>query len=189
MKHARVITITMAAVFLSMAAAQGFRGMPGGSTEYYVKSHESFTLVSDQSENLIFSGTVANLDVYAAYQFVGNKLARAVYLFNENHSNENQYLDDYYSVESILTAKYGAPDVADEMDWNNDLYKGDTSNYGMAIAVGDLSMFSQWNTPSEKISEEIYGDNYDVVHRIVYLSNEYGATWRNAQDSKNQSAF
>ncbi len=182
--------MTMAAALLSLAAAQGFRGIPWGSTQDYVAAHETLSYVGAQGNIVMYQGSVGGLDAAAAYEFLPSRdvFVRGSYIFTETHVNENLYIDDYNSVKAILTDKYGTP-VDDRTVWSNDLFKDDPSSYGMAVAVGHLKYVTRWETPTETITIILGGDNYEVTMGAVYLSKEYEADYNAAQEQSKGDDF
>lgn len=120
--------------------------------------------------NLSISGIS---DTVLLYSFNKEDLLSSVaYMFMNSHSNENLFIDDYDKIEESLKEKYGNP-LLSGPTWSNDLFKGDASNYGLAVSLGDLSYRSIWFLADLKISHSLTGDNYKIQHAILYLSNEY----------------
>lgn len=187
----KTITITLAMILLaSCAIAQGFRGNPWGSSPAYVKAHETFALISDEPGRLMFDGKIAGLDAAAWYEFIPNshELADAGYSFLEKHSNPNLYIDDYHMVQGILTKKYGTPDV-DTIHWNDDLYKGNSSNYGLGIAMGHMAMITKWSTGTDDIGLVLSGDNGNLNLGMVYSSKKLYPKLRAAKEAQSQKGF
>lgn len=109
------------------------------------------------------------------YVFSNNKLVRAKYLFEEKHTTKNLYLFDYSDISAILSKKYGASNK-EKIVWRNDLYKNNTDDYGMAVAVGHLVKYEKWNLDRTTIIHVINGDNYQINHEVEYSSNQIEET-------------
>lgn len=77
------------------------------------------------------------------FVFSDNKLVRAKYLFDEKHSNDNLFLDDFNDISKLLEMKNGKSHNEGKV-WKNELYKGDEDNYGMAVSKGDLILYQKW---------------------------------------------
>lgn len=125
-----------------------------------------------KSEGLDLIGyikTISNLDCVALFIFAENKLTRGKYMFMEEHSNNNLYIDDYNQIKNALIDKYGKPKEDDDV-WLNDLYKDEPSEWGLAISVGHLVYFASWEPPETDITLVIYGDNYEISIQVEYLS-------------------
>ena len=67
----------------------------------------------------MYTERVAGMPAHIFYMFDQNKLVGGGYVFNEKHSNNNNYVDDYLKVKLILEEKYGKPDT-DEKEWKGD---------------------------------------------------------------------
>lgn len=116
------------------------------------------------------SKLVGGLIADVIFIFVDDVLVRSKYIFNNEHSNNNDFIKDYEKVQEILTEKYGDP-YANRKNWDNDLFKEDFQNYGMAVSVGHLSMQSGWVDINSDILHSLSGENYDIFHIIQYSSN------------------
>jgi hypothetical protein len=145
-----------------------FRKTNWGMSKSQVKGTEAGKILRDD-DVLAYEGNVAGLNTLIAYIFVDNKLVRAKYIFTEKHSNKTDYISDYTSIQKILTKKYGEPSD-DKTYWKNDLYKDDYQYWGMALAVGHLSKFSNWKVSDTEVWLSINGDNYEISHSVEYSS-------------------
>lgn len=146
-----------------------FRKTNWGMTKTEVKNIENDKVFLEEGNLLSYKGKVNDLNCLIIYIFAENSLVRARYVFNDNHTNDNDYIGDYNSLKSVLKQKYGAP-VDSQQNWKNDLYKDRMLDWGMAIKVGHLSYFSKWNTKSTYIQLYLGGDNYKTSLIIEYKS-------------------
>ena len=108
-----------------------------------------------------------NAKIY--YIFVDSKLVRAKYIVDEDHTNKNDYINDFLSIKELLSKKYGEP-LEEQKNWKNDLYKGDSQNYGTAISIGHLSLLYIWRTSTTDITAYLSGDNFEILNQIEYKS-------------------
>ena len=107
------------------------------------------------------------------YLFDNNdKVYTAFYSFTETHTNKNKYIDDYDSLVSTLTEKYGKP-IKNTSVWSDDLYKDSPSDYGFAVSLGHLIYASNWETDTTSIIHGLTGDNYKISHNLYYQSKTY----------------
>lgn len=120
-------------------------------------------------EMLIYKTEIGTLDAFIVYYFAKNLLTRARYLIMEDHTNKNLYLEDFKSIKSQLTSKYGNPERDDSI-WSDDLYKDNPSDYGMAISVGHLMYVAEWYPPETEIQLLLKGDNYEINLWVEYTS-------------------
>jgi|TARA_B100001971_G_scaffold183189_1_gene180991 hypothetical protein len=146
-----------------------FRKTKWGDSVEKVKSSETATIVPEINDpNILgFAGSVAGLEGLIGYYFVNGKLWKGAYIFSETHSNTNMFITDYNSIKDILIEKYGEP-IKDNVNWLNDLYADDTSEYGFAVSLGHLNFYCSWEIGDTKIQMVLSGENYDISHRLEY---------------------
>jgi len=121
----------------------------------------------------LFDDFVAGMSCSVAYIFTNNKLTMAKYIFKEEHSNKNDFINDYDNIVSLLSDKYGEASY-NSSNWRNDLYKGDIEHYGLAISLGHLNYSAGWlKNDKTDISVLLSGENYDIELVIQYLSKKY----------------
>lgn len=150
-----------------------FRQTKWGFTKEQVKNIEGNEPYIDIENTLAYKKSVANLDCLIGYMFINDKLVRAKYLFEIEHSNKNDYISDYNKIKQILKEKYGVQKESNDMQWNNDLYKDSFQDYGFAISLGHLRYLSSWDTNTTKIMLALYGENYKVNLISDYSSKQY----------------
>jgi len=146
-----------------------FRKTYWGMSRDEVKATEDSTFFQEEGGLIAYQGKVANLDTLIAYHFVSDKLVRSGYVILEKHSNENDYLRDYFVMKNALSDKYGPPAV-DETKWNNTLYSDDREKFGFAVGIGHLRLWASWETEATKIFLLLAGDNYEISLRLDYSS-------------------
>jgi len=146
-----------------------FRKTRWGMSSESVKATEKSETYSDENNLIGYETRLNNLDCFIAYYFVKEQLASARYIFNEKHSNKNDYIHDFLAMKKLLIKKYG-PVKEDIVHWDNELYKDDTSEYGFAVSLGHLIFGCTWETDETEISIELTGENYEIHHIIFYKS-------------------
>ena len=87
----------------------------------------------------------------------------------EPHINKNDYIDDFNDFKQALTKKYGEP-AAEEVTWENDMFKNDKSKWGLAISMGHLQYLSHWKTSTTVIFAVLTGDNLTANCVVSYNS-------------------
>ncbi len=162
-------TITVSVV----AEEYTFRKTTWGMNRQQVKNTETKEIGYEGEKILGYEGSILSLDCWIAYIFVEGKLVRANYVIDEEHSNENTYIKDYYTLKATLSKKYGKPLEFEEV-WLNDLYKDDPEDWGLAISIGQLSYYAMWKTLETDIVLSLNGDNYEITLTIQYRSKELG---------------
>lgn len=163
-----------------MSSSAGFRKALWGMSKEQVKKVEISKFIKEDKmggelkglDALLYKADVAGLDCTIIYYFAENLLTRARYLITEEHSSTNFYIDDFKNIKSQLTQKYGAP-ARDDAIWSNNLYKGDPSEYGMAISVGHLIYVAEWYPQETAIQLLLRGDNYKITLWAEYTGDDF----------------
>ena len=125
---------------------------------------------SEVAEDFLqFRTMLLDLEVEAIYIFVEDVLVRAKYLVVTTHSNDNSYLLDFERLKDNLSKKYGKP-KEDRKLWQDDLYREDPSQWGIAVANGSLSMFARWRSDDTNIFLDLSGDNFQCQLGVEYSS-------------------
>jgi len=150
-------------------SSEAFRSIPWGTSIDDVKKFETAAIVHEEKGMLCYKTKIANHDALAVYIFTENKLARGKYIFEQEHASDQSYLHDFWEIKDLLTEKYGVS-LESHQFWENDLYRDDVSEWGMAISCGHASFFEEWNVKDSHIELQLYGDNYEVTLAILYES-------------------
>ena len=167
-----------------------FRQINWGFSKAKVSSIEKEKIFPgiDSPTILAYDVTVGGLKALLGYYFINDKLFKAVYIFSETHSNKNDFIFDYNTINDILKSKYGAP-KEDKTNWFNDLYKSDYQDYGMAVSLGHLSKYSVWDTPKTSVYNMLTGENFEISHKLSYESKDLVDEVKNQKETKNSSDF
>jgi hypothetical protein len=148
-----------------------FRAVRWGMSRAEVKGRESAQLVSDAPDGIMYEVSVAGHDAALAYFFVEDSLTSSIYQFTEEHTNKNDFIEDYNELKQMLTRKYGVP-AEDTTVWKDRLYQDDPSQWGMAVATGGLALRSKWQTARTEVALGLVGDNFKVKLGLIYLSKD-----------------
>jgi hypothetical protein len=165
-----------------------FRKSRWGMTVAEVKSSEKGNILHEKPDLVIYAGTVDKYNCHIGYIFAAGKLVRAKYIFTDEHINKNNFLDDFDSVKTILTGKYGAP-KSDDTFWSDDLYKDDPDNWGMAVSAGHMTKFTKYETDSTAIILALTGENFEVSFGIEYSSKVLRSLEEEKDKKKNDADF
>jgi len=133
-------------------------------------------------------GYEVKIDIYdflCFYTFLEDKLYKSGYAFSGEHTNKNHYITDYKNLKEILTKKYGKPKT-DIVLWENDLFKNDKQEWGLAISVGHLLYRATWETPTTMIALALSGNNYRIGLNMYYESKEL-EEWAKRMEEKETS--
>ena len=155
----------------SLFADPDFRKINWGMPKDEVKKIETAKLQKESDKQLIYSTEVAGFKTTLIYLFYGDKLTRAAYIFMAEHSNNSLFIDDFKKTDDLLTKKYGTP-TQKKLDWRNELYKDSPSDWGTAVAAGQLVYYSYWGGKKTYIEHDLDGDNFEISHRLLYISQD-----------------
>lgn len=150
-----------------------FRATHWGMSPDEVRASEKSKPKSDRQEGarsfLVYSDTVHGLACDVAYLFVKTKLVRTKYVVTETHACRSDFLADYQTLLSALKEKYGEP-KEEQTVWKNDIYRNNPSEWGMALAVGDLQKFARWETERTSVMAIVTADNFNITLDVEYRS-------------------
>ena len=150
-----------------------FRSIQWGNSKDVVQTLEKNSLSYIGDEYVSYKGSIANLPCSIFYIFANDLLVRGRYYFEQEHTNNNDFINDFNALGELLSEKYGSPDLDDQV-WKSEVYKEMPSFWGMAIAMGNLSYHKIWYTENTTIHLQLYGDNFKVKCVIDYISTAYG---------------
>jgi hypothetical protein len=138
------------------------------------------------------SAGTADLSGRLIYIFANDKLVRAKYVSNAEHTELNDFIVDFRAIEPILMEKYGKP-ANERAVWENDLYQQERlpyldqdralpsdilpsdPNVGLSVSLGYLKLYTQRSNARTKISHTLTGENHRITHQIEYRSLEWEA--------------
>jgi hypothetical protein len=178
-------------------SAQDFRKAIWGMTQAQVMATEPDRPAEVRQENgeiVVKYDSVKTADLVGRliYIFANDKLVRAKYVSNAEHSDLNDFIVDFRGVEPVLMEKYGKP--ADERAvWENDAYQQERlpyldqdralasdilpsdPNVGLSISLGYLRLYTQRSSAHTKIVHTLTGADHRIIHQIEYRSVELEA--------------
>ena len=166
-----VLMMVFFSVILYSESKFDFRKVSWGMNRDKVKSTEKLNIIGENDKILVYKAVSLEKNVNIVYIFVNDKLVRAKYVINEEHTQKNDYIRDYKEFKDILIKIYNEP-LNDNIIWLDDLYKNDPSKYGLAVSIGHLSYWSNWETERTKIICMLRGENYSIICGIEYSSKE-----------------
>lgn len=150
-----------------------FRKTRWGMSLDQVKKSEESELFMEKENSIVYSNLeVAGFNTYLSYDFNDqNELYQGVYLFNEDHTFSNSYVEDYTELKSNMVELYGQP-AENDIVWKNDYFKSDTSKWGIAVSLGHLVYYSCWEIEDTCIYLSLNGDNYKIKLALSYYSKD-----------------
>src|SRR5215831_5307646 len=199
------VALSLALVCIQ-ARASDFRNVNWGMTKAQVFAAEPNKLVDIREANgeviveydVMQYGDLASRVIYI---FAKDKLVRAKYLFEVEHSELNDFIADFKRIEPRLHAQYGKPS-SERAIWEDDATQLEPKSYldqdratpssilasdanvGLAVSLGHLRLFAQWDGVRTKIMHALSGLNNRIVHQIEYRSVELEAFENSARSEK-----
>jgi hypothetical protein len=136
---------------------------------------------------------LGGLTCRVVYIFANDKLVRAKYVFDAQHSEPNDFIRDFRAIEPLLHDKYGKP-VSERAFWSDDALQDEPKSYleqdrasstdilpsdkfaGPSISAGHLKLYTRWRGGRTKISHGLTGgstgEDSRITHQIEFLSVE-----------------
>jgi hypothetical protein len=176
-----LLGLFVAVAVSAVAAAQekesgGFRKAKWGMSKAQVRATEGNATPTEAKggglELLTYHDTVVGLPCEVVYIFANDQLTRATYISTVEHSNRNEFVNDFAKLRDPLERKYGKP-VEQGTIWSNDSFRNDPAEIGTAIGVGHASMFARWVNEATIILLHLDGDNFRLRLGIEYTSLAY----------------
>jgi len=146
-----------------------FRQSDWGDSFSQVKAAEAAEPAYEDSDALIYKSQVGGFPTCSHFYFVKEMLYLGIYNFTQEHADNNRFVSDFETLESLLTTKYGKPMKVNDI-WLNDLYKDDYAERGLAVAAGHHSIFISWEDEKSTLTLQLTGDNYQIKLTIIYQS-------------------
>jgi len=148
-----------------------FRETNWGMSKEQVKAMEKGEIVLETEREVDFMVPDFDDNFKCGYLFLEDKLYRSLYLFIGEHTNKNDYINDYERLKETLTKQYGKPRL-DKVTWKNDLYKDNQQEWGTAIGIGHLSYNAFWETSTTEIILILFSVNSEITLFNAYISKE-----------------
>ena len=161
-----------------------FRNTSWGMSRAQVKVAERIKTIAHESDTVVgYVDAIRNIDVLVAYKLTKDILTSGMYLVVEKHPYDNDFIWDYNTLQDLLRQKYGPP-KKDKIVWRNDQYRDNPSRYGMAIRVGHLRYFSEWETSDTLINLLLEEMDQEITLSLKYSSRKYRELEKNDQIKK-----
>lgn len=149
--------------------AQDFREIAWGMTVEEVKAIENAEVLDENASMFVYAVDVAGREALLFYKHIDNIVTGGGYSFQVEHDDKNGYIDDYETLKAQLTEEYGWP-ISDEVVWKNDLYRQDLDQHGLAVGMGYLIFWADWDAGDTRIELALHGNNDLHVLAMNYAS-------------------
>ena len=115
------------------------------------------------------SARLAGIACRVVYIFAKDKLVRTKYVFQQEHSEKNDFLSDFAMVDAFLIGTMESP-TGQRVLWRNEVYKTQPQHYGVAVSLGQLLYSTQWKGTRTIVTHALTGENGVITHEIEYVS-------------------
>ncbi|MFC5449064.1 copper amine oxidase N-terminal domain-containing protein [Paenibacillus aestuarii] len=149
-----------------------FRNVKWGMSREEIKNLEKVKFLGEQDGNLYYSDEILGIKMAVYYEFIDNKLVRAILVHNDTHFNNKDYILDYNTMKKALNNKYGNS-TSDQLIWQDDIYKNSPDDYGLAVQAGHLEYLTKWDLKETNITEYMYGKDFKFSFTVEFKSKEY----------------
>ncbi|MFK7844001.1 MAG: hypothetical protein AB8G77_01780 [Rhodothermales bacterium] len=151
---------------------QDFREMTWGMTVDEVKEIEGMKVLDENENMFVYAVKIADREAILFYKHDNNKVVEGGYSFQQHYDDKNDYVNEYEALKKELTAEFGGPTI-DEMLWKNDLYREDQDSLGLAVGMGYLIYWADWEAGDTIIELALHGNNNLHVLAMNYASATY----------------
>lgn len=152
-----------------------FKSFHWGDSETRVRAIEGIPAgtgkVNNVDANYIYYKTRAvNMDMMLGYFFCKDGLYAIRYSSLETHTSDSKYIDDYNTLVTAYTKKYGDPFLTNE-EWDTEAHKEYYQDKKeTALKYGYLSYHAYWIENDTVISINMEAENYNISVLVLYSS-------------------
>ena len=131
-------------------------------------------VLPDYEQRVAYNTQIEGVDAALTYVFYEDHLGQAKYVFEPQHEDAVEYVQDFYTVKNWISQSYGLPTSVQDI-WLDDLYQYDESLWGQAVMRGHLVMVAEWKTPGTDIVLVLDGGDDTVGLMADFSSTTYVA--------------
>ena len=125
-------------------------------------------VLADLEQRVAYHTQIEGVEAALTYTFYQDHLGQAKYVFEPQHEDAVDYVQDFHTLKGWISQSYGVPTSAQEI-WLDTLYQYDKSLWGQAIKRGHLVMVAEWKKPGTDIVLVLDGGD-DTVGLVADFS-------------------
>ena len=167
-----------------------FRGAVWGMTRTQVMATEPNqpVRISESDREIVLqydASKLGSVNGRPIYIFAQDKLVRAKFVVEEEHSDLNEFIRDFHALESVLKDRHGGP-KENRAIWGDDATQDETKNYldqdratassilpsdrfvGLAVALGHLRLYTIREGGRTKVLHVMAGADDRITHQVEY---------------------
>ena len=107
-------------------------------------------VLADFERRVAYHTQIEGIEAGLTYTFYQDHLGQAKYVFEPQHEDTAEFVNDFDTVKNWISQSYGEPTSSQEI-WLDKLYQYDKSLWGQAIKRGHLVMVAEWENPGTNI--------------------------------------
>jgi hypothetical protein len=96
-------------------------------------------VLSDNEQRVAYHTQIEGVEAALTYTFYENHLGQAKYVFEPQHDDAVEYVQDFHTLKNWISQSYGSPTSVQEI-WLENLYQYDKNLWGQAVMRGHLVM-------------------------------------------------
>lgn len=149
-----------------------FRNACWGDSIEDVKKYETAEFFGEDTDMLVYTGSLVGTSVEIIYMFENNKLFGCKYSCSSNYTSGGQYINAYNAWLEALTEKYGEPtETGIIQNEKQDLI--DAAGESKALEYGYTAYASFWDMERTNISLGLTSENFEVSLGLYYTDASY----------------
>ncbi len=125
-------------------------------------------VLADYEARIAYHTQIEGIEAALTYSFYENHLGQAKYVFEPQHEDPVEFVQDFKTVKNWIKQSYGEPTSVQEI-WLDELYQYDSSLWGQAVMRGHLVMVAEWKNPGTDIVLVLDGGD-DTVGLVADFS-------------------
>ncbi len=125
-------------------------------------------VLANYEQRIAYHTQIEGIDAALTYSFYENHLGQAKYVFEPQHEDAVEFVQDFNTVKNWIKQSYGEPTSVQEI-WLDELYQYDQSLWGQAVMRGHLVMVAEWKNPGTDIVLVLDGGD-DTVGLVADFS-------------------
>ena len=118
-------------------------------------------VLSTYEQRVAYHTQIEGIEAALTYTFYEDHLGQAKYVFEPQHEDAAEYVQDFHTLKNWINQSYGLPTSVQEI-WLEKLYQYDESLWGQAIMRGHLVMVAEWKNPGTDIVLVLNGGDDSV---------------------------
>ncbi len=107
-------------------------------------------VLSDYEQRVAYHTQIEGVEAALTYSFYEDHLGQAKYVFEPQHDDAVEYVQDFHTLKNWISQSYGLPTSVQEI-WLEKLYQYDENLWGQAVMRGHLVMVAEWKNPGTDI--------------------------------------